>query len=181
MKRMFKRHLPYTKATRQEGEIVVFSATRHWFRFALLHIITLFSFGTAIYWDNRFLAIPAALIFSFVLLDAFVTEIVITNRRFICKTGVMTTHITEFLVQNVDTIEIEQSLLGKIFGFATVIFKCEGVNLTQIPYINKPYKFHRILEASKNHPTPQLSRRVMKLRKGMKNTAPHPHHDHHTH
>ena len=54
------------------------------------------------------------------LLGTWITELVLTNRRMIGKTGVLNTRSLDAPLDKIQNVAAEQKLLGKIFNYGTV-------------------------------------------------------------
>ncbi|MDY4174720.1 MAG: PH domain-containing protein [Bacteroidales bacterium] len=70
-------------------------------------------------------------------------EFVITNKRIIMKTGLISRNIFEMTVQHVESVNVDQSILGRIFGYGTVIIVGSGGTKESFPDIAKPLAFRR--------------------------------------
>ena len=67
---------------------------------------------------------------SLLLLAAWIrrraTEIVVTDRRVIFKRGVLSRHTVEMNVSKIETVDVEQGLAGRIWGYGTVMIRGTG-------------------------------------------------------
>lgn len=63
--------------------------------------------------------------------NLFLSEMVVTNRRVVFKTGLIRSTIKEMALFKVDSVEIRQSFLGRIFNYGTVCFLGSGVTRKQ--------------------------------------------------
>ncbi len=70
-------------------------------------------------------------------------EFVITNKRIIMKTGLISRNIFEMTAQHVESVNVDQSILGRIFGYGTVIIVGSGGTKESFPDIAKPLSFRR--------------------------------------
>ena len=61
-----------------------------------------------------------------------------TNRRVIYKTGIVSRKTEEMNIKSVETVEIRQSVFGRLFGFGTV--KVTGIGISEVVFhkINNP-------------------------------------------
>ena len=83
-----------------------------------------------------------SIIFSFVIIGipfliwTFIsrrtTEIAYTNKRIITKTGVISRDTDEIKIDRIESIDIKQSILGRMFGFGTVIISGTGAKIIAI-------------------------------------------------
>src|ERR1043165_8803868 len=111
----------YVDKVLQPGERILYSASLHWILYwpgALLWLVAaLLYLATA----NGFVRLVAFVIFAagLVLLarEWFVwwtTEIAVTDRRIIYKTGFIRRKTTEMHMDKVESVEVEQPVLGRI-------------------------------------------------------------------
>lgn len=72
--------------------------------------------------------IIAVAVVSRPLITAFSTELSLTNRRVVGKTGLIKTKTLDFPIKKINSIYVEQKLFGKIFNYSTVnISSASGV------------------------------------------------------
>lgn len=62
------------------------------------------------------------------------TEMGVTNKRVIFKTGIISRKSEEMKISSIETVEIAQGLSGRIFGFGTV--KVTGRGLSDLVFKN---------------------------------------------
>lgn len=60
--------------------------------------------------------------------NLYLTEMLITNLRVVRKTGLVYQSIKEIGIFNIDSVEVRQSVLGRMFNCGTVCFKGFGVS-----------------------------------------------------
>ncbi|OQW54684.1 PH domain-containing protein [Candidatus Raskinella chloraquaticus] len=73
------------------------------------------------------------------------TEIVVTNRRFIVKTGVISRHTHEIFLNRVEAANIEQSVVGRILDYGTVFVRGTGGGINPIAPVVAPRSLQRYL------------------------------------
>lgn len=159
---MFKGYIPHTKATLNQGESIVFIGNQHILRWVKLYAILAFITAFAYYFKTLpFLGYSLAPLYiipiigiAYTWADSLLTEIVLTNKRFIYKRGVLSTDISELATGHIDSIKIHQSIFCKLFRFARVVIQCEGLDSIEIPFVTKPRALHRALKQSDVVPTP---------------------------
>jgi uncharacterized membrane protein YdbT with pleckstrin-like domain len=71
------------------------------------------------------------------------TEIVITDRRIIYKTGLISRRSIEMNLDKVESIVVDQGLLGRITDYGTVIIRGVGAGLEPVRYLAQPLAFRR--------------------------------------
>lgn len=79
------------------------------------------------------------------------TEFAVTNRRVIAKTGFIRRHTVEMLLMKVESVSVNQGVLGRLFNFGTVIVTGTGGTREGFRAIADPFevrkKVNEILEA----------------------------------
>ena len=75
------------------------------------------------------------------------TELGVTNKRVILKTGIISRHSEEMKISSIETVEIEQGILGRILGFGTVKVTGKGVSDLVFTRINDPMDVKRRIES----------------------------------
>jgi uncharacterized membrane protein YdbT with pleckstrin-like domain len=146
----------YVRRVLQPGERIVYTTKLHWFVYLwtiLLLIICLVLAVAA--WsraDNQNLSLAlgiAAVIFALLALSsalrAFIrratTELAVTDQRVIYKTGLLARHTLEMNRTKVESVAVDQTLLGRIFGYGTVIVRGTGSTFEPIRNIADPLTF----------------------------------------
>ncbi len=154
----------YVTRVLQPGERVVHTTTLHWFvylgaiRWAVIALILLGvgMMGPVMPPELRMALEVAAGIAALVAavrgLDALIrrssTELAITDRRVIYKVGLFRRSTFEMNLSKVESVGVEQSILGRMLGFGEVEVKGTGSSLAPITTINDPLKFRSFITAS---------------------------------
>lgn len=153
--------MSYVSSILQPGETVVYVTRPHW----LLYVpaILLLLIALALVWlaqaqggDLGGIAIIAAacvaVVALFLWLRAFIrrasTELAVTNRRVIFKAGVMRRHTVEMNMDKVESVNVDQSPLGRLFGYGTVTVHGTGGGLEPLPNIAHPITFRNHVTAA---------------------------------
>lgn len=71
------------------------------------------------------------------------TELAITNKRVIAKTGFISRHTIELNINRVESIQVTQGVLGRIFNFGTLIISGGGNPQAPIAGISNPLAFRK--------------------------------------
>ena len=82
------------------------------------------------------------------------TELAVTNRKLIGKWGLISRRTIEQRLDKVDSIEVEQTILGRILGYGTVEVRGSGVTMTPLRMIAGPLTFRRRVEDALNAAKP---------------------------
>jgi membrane protein YdbS with pleckstrin-like domain len=153
----------YVTRVLQPGETVVYATRLHpiiYWRAILLLIFAIILAAAAWYkLDDQNLALAfgavAALVALVALLSALrafmrraSTELAVTDQRVIYKTGVLARHTLEMNRAKVESVTVDQTLLGRIFGHGTVTVRGIGSAFEPIPNISDPLTFRNYLTTS---------------------------------
>ena len=153
----------YVRKVLQPGETVVYATKLHWLIYVntiLLAIVCVVLVGAAVSTsDNQSISLAfaiAAIIFALVALStglrAFIrratTELAVTDHRVIYKSGLLSRHTIEMNRDKVESVDVDQSLLGRIFGYGTVVVRGTGGSLEPIRNIGDPLTFRSHITAS---------------------------------
>lgn len=71
------------------------------------------------------------------------TELAVTNKRVIAKSGFISRHTVEININKVDGIQVMQSIPGRLFNFGSLIISGTGAQQAPIPGISNPLDFRR--------------------------------------
>lgn len=66
------------------------------------------------------------------------TEIVVTDRRVIFKRGLLALHTVEMNISKIETVDVEQDLGGRIFGYGTLLIRGTGAGFEPLEGIGSP-------------------------------------------
>lgn len=133
------------------GEQVVYRTTLHWAIFlipSVLFAATLVFLFVAFLMLGKiwtFVALGLMVICGLVLLGRYATfatsEFGVTNKRVVTKVGVLSTRSIELLLGKVETVQIEQDLLGRVFGYGTIIITGTGGTQEPLGLVAAPFEF----------------------------------------
>jgi uncharacterized membrane protein YdbT with pleckstrin-like domain len=153
--------MKYVEQVLQPDEKVIYATSLHWLVY-LRAILLLLVAGASLIVSGMFpepgvklaLTIVAALFGLIALisgLGAFIrrstTELAVTDRRVIYKTGIFQRHSMEMNTSKVETVGVNQSILGRILGYGTVMVRGTGGSFEPIPFIGDPLTFRSHITA----------------------------------
>jgi uncharacterized membrane protein YdbT with pleckstrin-like domain len=153
----------YVRRVLQPGETIVYTTKLHWFVYLwatlLLAICLVLAIASWSWADNQNLSLAlgiAAIIFALLALSsalrAFIrrssTELAVTDQRVIYKTGLLARHTIEMSRVKVESVAVDQTLLGRLFGYGTVIVRGTGSTLEPISNISDPLTFRSYITTS---------------------------------
>ena len=78
------------------------------------------------------------------------TELAVTNRRVIAKFGLVRRSTVELNLSKVESIRVEQGILGRIFDYGSIIVTGTGSTMEPIPFISKPIAFRQAVQEATN-------------------------------
>ncbi|GHU88766.1 hypothetical protein FACS189476_06470 [Spirochaetia bacterium] len=88
----------------------------------------------------------AALIYLlWTIIEFYLVEYSITNKRLILKKGFFTSTLVDMPIEKVESIICVQSLLGRIFNYGTILVSGVGGMTPRYSTIRKPHKIRRII------------------------------------
>jgi uncharacterized membrane protein YdbT with pleckstrin-like domain len=155
--------MSYVIKTLQPGETVIYHTRLHWIVF--LPAITVAVAGLiAVVFSGRgveptlvklITTLGYALILFAVVLAISVwirfisTEMAITNRRVVAKVGFIWRRTIEMERQKVESVSVDQSILGRMLDYGTIIVRGTGSTLEPMTNIDSPIEFrNKLLAAS---------------------------------
>ena len=71
------------------------------------------------------------------------TEIAITNKRIIAKFGFISRSTTEINLPKVESLQVDQGVMARLFGYGTIVVAGAGTPNLKIPGIADPLRFRR--------------------------------------
>jgi len=152
--------MSYVEKVLQPGEEVLARSRLHWFIYrsalfyALLTVAALVG-SRMVPAENGALVLIVAALFALFTLIAFLaawgrrvtTELAVTNHRVIYKTGFLSRHTIEMNRSKVESVDVQQSVTGRIFGYGTIIVRGTGGSLEPIRNIANPLNFRSQITA----------------------------------
>ena len=77
------------------------------------------------------------------MIDKYSDEFAITNRRVIIKTGLISRKTFEMNLSKIESVNIDQTILGRILGYGTIIIVGSGGTREIFPKIKNPLEFRK--------------------------------------
>lgn len=71
------------------------------------------------------------------------SEFVITNKRLIFKTGVISRNVFEIRLSKIESVDLEQGILGRILGYGNISVHGTGDTKKTFRMIDQPVEFRR--------------------------------------
>ena len=71
----------------------------------------------------------------------------VTNKRVIFKTGIISRKSEEMKISSIETVEIIQGVMGRVFGFGTVVVTGRGISNLVFKNVDDPMDVKRKIES----------------------------------
>jgi uncharacterized membrane protein YdbT with pleckstrin-like domain len=155
------RHVSYVQSVILPGETLLAVGKTHWFvyvvpGFWLLVSLVLFVMAPWIF--GAALAALALILLAKAWVYTFSTELAVTSKRVITKFGFIRRTTVELRHDKVESMHVEQSIIGRIFDFGSIVITGSGGTHAPIPYIAHPLQFRSValagIEAPARPPAP---------------------------
>jgi uncharacterized membrane protein YdbT with pleckstrin-like domain len=75
------------------------------------------------------------------------TEVGVTDRRVIYKHGVISRRTAEMNMDKIETVQVDQSLLGRILDYGAITIKGSGASIETLRYISEPIALRSAITA----------------------------------
>ena len=115
----------YARHVLRPGEEVVAVGKLHWLytaaAYVCLVVLGIFLVGI--------------LIFLFMMIRKWTTEIVVTTDRLIYKTGWIARHAEEIALTRIEEVAVTQTVIGRIFGYGSLRISGTGTSVIHLPSV----------------------------------------------
>ncbi|SFZ73653.1 PH domain-containing protein [Chitinimonas taiwanensis] len=98
------------------------------------------------------------LVFLAIYIKVKSTELAITNKRVIAKFGFISRSTVELNINKIESLQVHQTLLGRLFNFGSLVIAGAGEPQAPIPGIARPLEFRRYFMEAQEQAT-QLAAR----------------------
>jgi membrane protein YdbS with pleckstrin-like domain len=157
--------MSYVRKILEPGETVTHVTWPHWRVYvpaALLLILAIGALAASSFVTPDLAAVPqvAAAVLLLLMaaswLPAFIgrwtTELAVTNRRIIFKSGLIRRHTMEMSMSKVESVDVDQSILGRLLGYGTVTIRGTGGGIEPMRNIADPIAFRNHVTAGETVP-----------------------------
>lgn len=157
--------MSYVEENLISGEQICYRANLHWMALvryslgALLLIgggIALVAFGTMT--DALGMTIAGGLLMVIGCVVAIVgkmirssAEFAVTNKRVILKTGIVQRRTTEMFLSKIETVGVDQGLIGRLLDYGTISVRGTGGTSEPFSDIADPLEFRRQVQEQMSH------------------------------
>jgi uncharacterized membrane protein YdbT with pleckstrin-like domain len=157
--------MSYVQKVLLPGEALVYETGLHWLVYGkaalLLVAAAALAIGTVALTGGQIAspapeaALAAAGLLGFLGLIAWIaavirrvsTELAVTDQRVIYKAGVISRHTLEMNRSKVESVDVDQSIFGRLLGYGTVVLRGTGGSLEPMQAISDPLGFRSHITA----------------------------------
>jgi len=152
--------MSYVTSVLQPGENIRYATKIHW----IVYVpgVAFLLMGIAVYlmalqpmstywiwaWISGFLLACAAVALFVAWFQRWTTEIAVTDRRIIYKRGFIRRHTIEMHLDKVESIDVDQSILGRIFNYGDLLIRGVGIGIEPLKNIGSPIEFRNHVTAA---------------------------------
>jgi uncharacterized membrane protein YdbT with pleckstrin-like domain len=153
-----KHHMSYVESNLISGEKVLYRTGLHWVVlvapiivgafFGLPGLVVLVAGvaskdGAPAAWGGLMMVLIAVACVGYAVLRKRSVEMAVTNRRAIIKGGILSRRSFEVLLSKVESIGVEEGLLGRMLGYGTVVVRGTGGSPEPFKNVAHPLEFRR--------------------------------------
>ena len=125
----------YVEDTLGSGETIKYDVAFHWlWTFSAYAMLVIFG------WVGI-----GVIVFLYMMIRKWTTERVLTNIRFIQKTGWIVRHTEEIRIDRMEKVNLNQSLLGRILDYGDIKISGVGTGEIKLKMIDSPIDFQKKL------------------------------------
>ncbi len=152
--------MSYVRKVLLPGERVVYETGLHWLIYVRAIVLFAAALGLAIASgfvvpaNAIFLLSPAAVLAGLGVIAFIVaatrratTELAVTDQRVVFKQGLFSRHTLEMNRSKVESVDVDQSILGRILGYGSVQLRGTGGSLEPMRSISHPLTFRSYITA----------------------------------
>lgn len=136
----------YTQDSLVGDESIVCETTRHWinfFNYPLLFVLVIVSLIT---FNFYLISIVLGVNFLHLYIIISTDECVVTSKRVIFKSGILFTNTIEMNLTKIESLSIQQSLLGKLLDYGTIQIRGTGGTIETFLNVNKPLEIRKKIQ-----------------------------------
>ncbi len=138
--------MSYIEENLMAGERTVYRAKLHWAVFAwpaLLLLIAVLSFAGGGLEAGVLFVLIALVVGTYALVAYNSSEFGVTNRRVLAKVGLLSRRSFEILLAKVEGIGVNQSMLGRMLDYGTIVVSGTGGTKEHFNRIAAPFEFRK--------------------------------------
>jgi len=143
----------YIEKILQPGERLVYSTTKHWSVYLpglALAIVGFFGMASErgiLQFIFGLIMVAGAVLLLMGWFKRFTTEIDVTDKRVILKRGFISRETTEMNMDKIVSIDVEQSIFGRILDYGTIKINGAGGPIEELRLIGSPLELRNHITA----------------------------------
>ena len=139
--------MSYIKKSSIEGEKIIKLFDLHYSTYLFPILITVL-IAKITDFDMKTTGLLISALMLFYLIPNVYVEYSLTNKRAVNKKGVLTTKTEEMKLNQVETVEMSQSFLGKILNYGEIKITGTGSSDVKFRKVASPFQVKKIIETS---------------------------------
>lgn len=152
--------MSYVNSVLQPGETIKAIGKLHWIIFIRAFVLLIAGIVLLIYASSLTAQLGSVLrmvgwaVLAFALLAALqawfmqsITELAITDRRVIYKRGFLSRRTIEMNMAKVETVDVQQSIFGRLLGFGTIRVRGTGQGIENLTGVAAPLALRNAITA----------------------------------
>jgi uncharacterized membrane protein YdbT with pleckstrin-like domain len=156
--------MSYVQRVLQPGEVVRHTAMIHWIVYwptalCVVAAIAVLVWAGALpdalarwaHWLAALLGLVAVLLLIREWFGWWTTEVAVTNLRVIYKTGLIKRRTNEMHMDKVESVQVDQSIMGRILDYGTVTITGTGVGLETLTGVARPIELRNSITGVAHH------------------------------
>jgi uncharacterized membrane protein YdbT with pleckstrin-like domain len=155
--------MSYVKSVLQPGENIRFVTDIHWMVYlpglllllvGIAVVVLVWSFGVSggvavfLHGLAAVLFVGAAILMFIGWFKRWTTEVAVTDKRIIYKRGFISRYTIEMHLDKVESVDVDQSVLGRVFGYGDILVHGTGASLEPLRNIESPIEFRNYVTAA---------------------------------
>ena len=146
--------MSYVKNVLRPGEAILYETKISWTTYApgglmlvlaVIVFVLMNGFFPSASWAADFvpflLLVASLVILLAAWFERWTTEIAVTNMRIILKRGFIRRHTIEMNMDKVESVDVDQSLLGRLFNYGDITVRGVGTGFEPLRMVDNPLKF----------------------------------------
>lgn len=142
--------MSYVEGTLSQGEEIKEKVQLHWINYLFTWFLCLLTFLLVLLWlvdatlrQNLECQVFVGVVVLWAIYDYLrlaTIELVITNKRVIFKKGIISVKTQELKTSKIESVEIKQSILGRLLGYGMLMFSGTGTAKVRFTAVDNPWE-----------------------------------------
>ncbi len=145
----------YVSKILDDGESVQLKAKLHWIGYAPAVLLSAIAVALMVAVEDPGVRVMIGVLSAPIVITLFVshwvatwtTELAVTDRRVVAKTGLIARDTNEINLAKVEGVDVRQSMLGRLLGYGTISVRGTGGATAPITRIRNPIAFRKAVHA----------------------------------